>query len=66
MKDGIANGVVKASISLEPEVFTRGKAVAREVGYMFSFSAYVNDLIKKDIQCRVASSRPQLASIGTS
>lgn len=66
MKGTQRSHVVKASISLEAEVFNMGRAIAKQIGYTFSFSAYVNELIKKDIQCRVTSPRPQSALTPTS
>jgi hypothetical protein len=44
---------IRASISLEPDVLLSGQAIAKQLGFRFSFSAYVNELIKKDIKCRL-------------
>jgi hypothetical protein len=44
--------VIKTSFSVEPELLETSKLVARMLGYRFSYSAYVSDLIRKDVECR--------------
>ena len=44
--------VIKTSFSVEPELLETAKLVARMIGYRYSFSAYVSDLIRKDVECR--------------
>jgi len=39
------------SISLEPVLLLRARVRALEAGYRFSFSAWVANLIRKEIQC---------------
>lgn len=42
---------VKTSISLEPDLLELSRAVARTRGYRHSFSAYVAQLLRKDVEC---------------
>jgi hypothetical protein len=55
--NGIANAVRKStintSISIEPGLLDNARTVARMVGYKHSLSAYVCDLILRDIECRM-------------
>lgn len=48
------------TLSFEPGLLQSAKLLAQVSGYRFSFSAYVNDLIRKDIQCRNEPTRLKL------
>lgn len=51
---------VKTSFSIEPALLEEAKAVARVTGYKFSFSGYVSDLLRKDIdRWRLELKKPQ-------
>lgn len=42
----------------EPDVIQAAKVLARESGYPYSFSAYLNDVLKREIkQCHVLQIR---------
>jgi hypothetical protein len=44
---------VKTSFSIEPDLLQQAKVVASLTGYRFSFSAYLSDVLRKDIECRL-------------
>ena len=46
------SSVVRFSATVEPEVLENAKALAKSVGFRFSFSAYVNDLLRRDFEQR--------------
>jgi hypothetical protein len=41
--------VVKTSFSIDPELLEDAQFLARRSGYRYSFSAWVSDVIKKEI-----------------
>jgi hypothetical protein len=43
---------VITSVSLEPELLASAKMLANISGYRFSFSAFLSDLIKKELECQ--------------
>lgn len=49
--------MVKTSISLEPDLLVLSRAVAGHRGYRHSFSAYVAQLLRKDVEC-LAHTKP--------
>ena len=55
---------VKASLSFDADLLCRAKKIAADAGYRFSFSAYVNNLVEKDVQCRLEPRKFQLVSTG--
>lgn len=53
---------VRTSLTLEPQVLRLSKELAQRSGYQFSFSAYVNEILKKEIQCRLSTKELLLLS----
>lgn len=57
---------IKTSFSVEPSLLEEAKLTARIKGYRFSFSGYISDLLRKDIErCRLELRKPQSHSIPT-
>jgi hypothetical protein len=56
---------IKTSFSIEPDLLEQAKVVARLKGYRFSFSAYISDVLQKDVECRLGLKKHQSASITT-
>ncbi len=49
--------VVKTSVSMEPELLEIAQVIAKQSGYRYSFSAWVSDVIRKEIECHAAPIR---------
>lgn len=43
----------RVTFSAEPEVVQAARVLAKQSGYPFSFSAYLNDVLKREIKCHV-------------
>jgi hypothetical protein len=51
----------RVTVSVEPEVLQAARVLARQSGYPYSFSAYLNDVLRREIQCHVLQvKRPEL------
>lgn len=51
-----SNGnTIKISISLDAEIYQTSKMIAGQLGFRHSYSAYLNELARKDAQCRLAT-----------
>lgn len=55
-------GVVTVTISIDQDVLTAARLVARLSGFKHSFSAYVTNTLKKDQKCLQNSLQSQSAS----
>lgn len=42
----------RLSATIEPEVLRESRQIAKLCGFSFSFSAYVNDVLKRELQHR--------------
>lgn len=47
---------VVTGLSIEPDLLALAKARAKACGFKFSFSAYVADVLRRDIQCLATQS----------
>jgi hypothetical protein len=56
----VAENTVKTSISIDRDLFSISKEIARQAGYRYSFSRYINDLLRADASCRLQR-KPALA-----
>ena len=53
----------RTSVSWEPELLCDAKNIARMVGFKRSFSAYVNDVVRKDIEWRTMGRNEKLREL---
>lgn len=53
----------KTSISLEPDLLVLSRAVASQRGYRHSFSAYVAQLLRKDVECLAITKPPSALNL---
>lgn len=53
---------INTSLSIEPKLLEDAKTIARLAGFEYSFSAYVRDLIRKDLEWRTTGRNQRLAS----
>jgi hypothetical protein len=56
------NRVITRSFSIEPELLDQAQHLARLRGYRYSFSAWVSDLIRKELDCLQNEKRLQVPS----
>jgi hypothetical protein len=54
---------VNTSLSFEPELLENAKAIAKMAGYRHSFSAYVSEVIRKDIEWRTTGRNQRLTQL---
>lgn len=60
--NGRTRQTIKTSLSIDRDVLENAKAVANLQGYRHSFSAYITETLRRDIQCHQLR-KPQSASI---
>jgi hypothetical protein len=56
---------INTSLSFEPDLLDDAKTIARLAGFTHSFSAYVADLIRKDIEWRTTGRNQRLAQLAS-
>lgn len=54
---------INTSLSFEPELLEDAKTIAKLAGYRHSFSAYVSELIRKDIEWRTTGRSQKLTQL---
>lgn len=58
-RESAQGGTVKTSISIDSDLLEDSRAIARLRGFRHSYSAYVANLLRKDMECLTGSSKPQ-------
>lgn len=54
---------VVTGISFDPQLLELGRQKAKLCGFQFSFSAYVSELVRKDVQCLANLKQQPLVTI---
>lgn len=56
------NRVIPHSFSIEPDLLEDAKRLAKLRGYRYSFSAWITDIIRKEISCLQNEKHQQVQS----
>lgn len=64
-KDSTDKKMVRTSVTWEPDNLNNGKTIAKLIGYRHSFSAYVNELVRKDVEWRTTGRNERLKELAS-